>query len=267
VARVADSLGTLAQRTPFLSQSVSQNLGKALEGMQGSGRDLAAGNRQRGEQSAKGAGQALNQVVLELRQTENSMCSSPGGNNPSPKPSPSQQMGALSEQQGQLNQQTRSVARRLSQQMAQSMGDPQEMQRLASEQARIRQQLEQLQRDDEAENKLLGRLDQAAREMKEVEEALRAGGSSPDLEEKQQRILSRMLDAQRSVHRRDFDPQRESRPGEDIVRRSPSELPADLLRESDRLRLGLLKAEADRYPAQYRAFIESYLRALNEKRR
>ena len=268
VARVADSLGTLARRTPFLSQKVSESLGKALQGLQGSGRDLAAGNRQRGEQSGRSAGQSLNEVVLELRNTESSMCSSPsasaGGQN---KPSPGQRMGELGEQQGQLNQQTRSVARRLSQQMQETMGNPQELQRLAAEQARIRQQLEQLQRDDETENKLLGRLDQAAREMKEVEEALRSGGTSPGLEEKQQRILSRMLDAQRSVHRRDFEPQRESRPGEDLARRSPSELPSDLLRESDRLRLGLLKAEADRYPAQYRAYIESYLRALNEKRR
>lgn len=267
VARVADSLGTLAQRTPFLSPSVSENLGRALEGMQGSGRDLAAGNRQRGEESGRSAGRALNEVVLELRQTEDAMCSAPGGESQGRKPSPSQRMGELSQQQSALNQETRSLARRLSEQMMQTLGSPEELQRLAAEQARIRQQLEQLQRDDETENRLLGRLDQAAREMKEVEEALRAGGSSPELEEKQQRILSRMLDAQRSVHRRDFDPQRESRPGEDIARRSPADLPPELLRESDRLRLGLLKAEADRYPAQYRAFIESYLRALNEKRR
>ena len=52
--------------------------------------------------------------------------------------------------------------------------------------------------------------------MKEVEEELRQGLASGELEEKQNRILSRLLDAQRSVNRRDFDPQRESRPGEDL---------------------------------------------------
>jgi hypothetical protein len=99
--------------------------------------------------------------------------------------------------------------------------------------------------------------------MKEVEELLRDGVSDPAIEEKQTRILSRMLDATRSLNRRDFDPERESRPGEDLARPWPSELPPELLRESDRLRLDLLKAEADRYPAQYRAYIEAYLRALN----
>jgi hypothetical protein len=105
------------------------------------------------------------------------------------------------------------------------------------------------------------------REMKEVEEQLAQGNTSGDLEEKQTRILSRMLDAQRSINRRDFDPERESRTGADVPQRSPGEIPADLLRATDRLRLDVLKAEADRYPAQYRAFIESYLRALNEARR
>jgi hypothetical protein len=40
-----------------------------------------------------------------------------------------------------------------------------------------------------------------------------------------------------------------------------------MLQENDRLRLDLLKAELDRYPAQYRAFVEAYLRSLNGARR
>src|SRR5258705_13836912 len=103
--------------------------------------------------------------------------------------------------------------------------------------------------------------------MKEVEEALRRGNVGGETKQTQQRILSRMLDAQRSINRREFDPERESRPGEDIARHSPAEIPVDLLRETDRLRLDLLKAEADRYPAQYRPFIESYLPSLNGNRR
>ena len=98
-------------------------------------------------------------------------------------------------------------------------------------------------------------------------EALREGRVDGQLEEQQTRILSRLLDAQRSVNRRDFDPERESRAGDDALRRSAAELPADLLRENDRLRLDLLKADSDRYPAQYRAFIEAYLRSLNGQRR
>jgi hypothetical protein len=69
------------------------------------------------------------------------------------------------------------------------------------------------------------------------------------------------------VNRRDFDPQRESRPGQDVAGASPAEIPADLLRQSDRFRQDLLKSELDRYPAQYRSFVEAYLRSLNGSRR
>src|SRR5262249_56625537 len=89
----------------------------------------------------------------------------------------------------------------------------------------------------------------------------------PEPRHPQQPPWPRMPDPQRSTTRRDFDVEREPRPGEDVARSSPAEIPADLLRETDRLRLDLLKAEADRYPAQYRAFIESYLRSLNRNRR
>ncbi len=263
-ARVADSLFTLARRTPFVSRELAQALGQAIRGLSNSGKELSQGDRARGEASGRAGSRALNQAILELRQSESAMCQSPGmGQQGSTTP---MRMGQLGERQGQLNQQTRNLAQRLSQQLRLSTGDRNELQRLAQEQQRIREQLEQIQEDEEQRQKLLGRLDRAQQEMKEVEEALREGDAGGDVEEKQERILSRMLDAQRSVNRRDFDPQRESRPGEDAARRSPAELPADLLRESDRLRLDLLKAQADRYPAQYRAFIEAYLRSLNEAR-
>ena len=118
-------------------------------------------------------------------------------------------------------------------------------------------------RDEEAKQSLLGRLDQAQKDMQEVEETLRQGQAGDDLEQKQVQILSRLLDAQRSIHRRDFDPQREARRGEDVSRPSPAALSRDLFRENDRLRQDLLKADADRVPSHYRSLIEAYLRALN----
>ena len=194
------------------------------------------------------------------------MCKQPGQGQ-GQQPGMSERMAGLGQQQSQLNQRSRNLAQRLSQQMRLSAGDHDELERMAREQARIREQLEQIQKDDEARRKLLGRLDQAKHDMQDVEEELRQGRTGDELEDKQTRILSRLLDAQRSINRRDFDPERESRPGEALAQRSAPQIPAELLRETDRLRLDLLKAEADRYPAQYRVFIESYLRSLNGNRR
>jgi len=267
VSRVADSLYTLAKRTPFITPKLGQALGRAMQSLSAAGRELGSGNRQRGEETGREGSDALNEAVLELRASEQSMCNMPGDGAGQRPESAAEKMGRLGQRQGQLNQETRRIAQRLSEQLRMGTGDQQELQRLAEEQQRIRQQIEQVQRDEQEKQKLLGKLDQAQREMKEVEESLRDGLTGDEVQQKQQRILSRMLDAQRSVNRREFDPERESRSGVDIAHRSPGELPAELLRETDRLRLDLLKAEADRYPARYRAFVETYLRALNGSRR
>ena len=268
---MADSLCTLARQTPFISPQLAEALGRAVTQLSTAGRELASGNRGRGEEAGRGAGASLNEAVLELRAAEEAMCQNPGAGMPGqPKPGPRQRgesMQQLSERQSDLNRQSKSIARRLSEQMRMQSGDRAELERLSQEQQRIREQLAEIRRAEEQRQELLGRLDQTEREMKEVEELLRDGGTDPALEGKQTKILSRMLDATRSLNRRDFDPELESRPGEDIAQRSPSELPPELLRESDRLRLDLLKAEADRYPAQYRAFIEAYLRSLNRSPR
>jgi hypothetical protein len=267
-ARVSDSLYALAQQTPFISPKLAESLGRAVGELGSAGRELGSGNRGRGEDAAHNAGAALNEAVLQLRQTESSMCQNPGpggtgGQGQKDKPGHGQSMQQLTERQGQVNQQSRNLSDRLSQQMRLQAGDQAEVDRLAQEQQRIREQLQEIRRGEEDHKELLGRLDQMEKEMKDVEEVMRAGDIDPSLVEKQSQILSRMLDATRSINRRDFDPERESKPGEDVVRASPPELAPELLRESDRLRLGLLKAEADRYPAQYRAFVESYLKALN----
>jgi hypothetical protein len=266
VARVADSLATLSQKQPFITPKLGEALGKAMQSLDESGRQLATGNPARGEQAGREGSQALNAAILELRSTESRMCNNPkpGGQKPGGKMG--EMLGDIGDKQGQLNQETRDVTQRLSEQMRLSAGDQAKMRELSQQQRMLREQLEQIQKDDELKQKMLGRLDQTQKDMKDVEEVLQRGETGGEMLDKQQRILSRLLDAQRSMNRRDFDPMRESRTGEDVARASAPELPADLLRERDRLRLDLLKAESDRYPAQYRAFVEAYLKSLNQQR-
>jgi hypothetical protein len=260
-ARVADSLWTLAQKTPFVTPDLAATLGRAINSLQQSGKQFTQGDRSGGEASGRTGAGALVEAVLKLRQAESSMCQSPGQGRPGG--TVPLQMDELGNRQAQLNDRTRTLGQRLSEQARLAAGDQDELRRLAEEQARIQGALSQIEQEERQKHQLLGRLDQTTQEMKEVEEALRQGQFGDDLEQKQQHILSRLLDAQRSVNRQDFEPRRESRPGEDAARATPPALPAEMLRESDRLRLDLLKAQADRYPAQYRAFVEAYLRALN----
>jgi hypothetical protein len=260
-ARVADSLWALSKRSPFIDRKLAEALGRAMGGLQQSSRQLGQGDRAGGEQSGRAAAGALLEAVMELRETESSMCRGPGQGKPTG--SAPNRMHELGEQQGALNDRTRRLTQRLSEQARVSAGDRDQLEAMATEQARLRDELRRIEEEDRERRQLLGDLGHTAEEMKQVEEALRQGRFGDEVEQRQQHILSRLLDAERTVNRQDFDPKRESRPGEDARRASPAALPAELLRESDRLRLDLLKAQADRYPAQYRAFVEAYLRALN----
>jgi hypothetical protein len=261
VARVADSLAALSRVTPFMSNKINTALGRAMQGLSQSGREMSQGGRERGLQSGRGASASLNEAVKQLRSAEASMCQRPGAGTGGK--SSSQRLGEMGESQNELNRKSREVARRLSNQLTMTQGDQAEMRRLADEQRRIRAQLEEVRRDEEAKKSLLGRLDQTQKDMEKAEESIRQGQLGDNLEQQQTQILSRLLDAQRSIHRRDFDPEREARRSEDVAHPSPAALAKELFRENDRLRQDLLKANADRVPARYRSLIEAYLRALN----
>jgi hypothetical protein len=102
--------------------------------------------------------------------------------------------------------------------------DPAELGRLAAEQGMVRKSLEQLAKEAAQSGelkKLLGDLNRAAQEMREVQTDLAGGSVSGETLRRQDRILSRLLDAQRSAQERDFDKERKAAAGKDVPRVSP----------------------------------------------
>src|SRR4029078_4971874 len=132
------------------------------------------------EMQGRQGGNALNEAIFELRATESKMgqCQKPGGTKPGGKAR--ERMGEIGQRQAQLNQETRNITQQMTQQMRLSAGDQARMSQLAGEQRRLREQVDQIQRDEELRKELLGRLDAAQKDMKDVEEALERGDPSGD---------------------------------------------------------------------------------------
>jgi len=84
------------------------------------------------------------------------------------------------------------------------------------------------------------------------------------LVQKQERILSRLLDAQKSLNERDFEKQRESYSGENVVRKSPSELKSGKERE-EKLKDELNRAVNEGYRKDYENLIRSYFEVLSKE--
>ena len=262
--RVIEDLVETGKDTPYLGPEAMKELGRAINSLSQSRDAFAQGNPGRGKQAGEQAGEALDKAVISLRESA-AACQKPGsGQSGKSGKSAREQMQSLAGQQDGLNGETQQMSERLSRQQRLAAGDQATLERLAGEQRAIRQGLEEALQTAKPEDNLLGRMDAAEEEMKQVEERLRQGDVDAETLARQEKILSRMLDAQRSLNRRDFDEQRESRTGRTVPRPPPADLRAALLEREARARYDLLRAQAEKYPGEYRSLVEAYLRRLGE---
>lgn len=138
----------------------------------------------------------------------------------------------------------------------------QEMQRLASEQGAIRKSMQELEREFGGSRQILGRLSDIVKEMEQVEEAMLSGDVGPETLERQLKIHSRMLEATRSLQRKDFTDRRRAASATSQPVLVPPSLPASLLDDRVKLEDRLRRFMSDSYPPQYEEQIKAYFRAL-----
>ncbi len=169
-----------------------------------------------------------------------------------------QQMQSLAERQSGVNEGTRQMLGAGGQGV---QVDPRgALAQLAAEQEVIRQALEQLQ-SQEGRRGMLGSLDRIGDEMDRVLQDMQTRVTRRTLE-RQERILSRMLDATRSIRQRGFSEEHFSEVGRDYRYTGPSSLPEGLGQRSAPLREAMLRALKEGYPGEYRRLIRSYFEAL-----
>jgi len=145
----------------------------------------------------------------------------------------------------------------------------QEMQRLSMEQQQIQKSLEmlneELKREQERSGeKVLGNMDEIQREMQEIVKELSEYNVDDKLIEKQNRILSRLLDARLSQREKDFEPKRESRPGENISRNSPPEIILSGPNSYNALKEDFLRLSKEGFSEDYENLITNYLLELKK---
>jgi myosin heavy subunit len=138
-----------------------------------------------------------------------------------------------------------------------------EVQRLAGEQRSLKDIAEQIQEDFKQNERVLGRMDRIVQEMDEVIKDLENGNLDNDTLNKEERILSRLLDAQRSVHSRDYEKERESTTAGDVF--SDGGAAPSSLSSSQALREEIRRAVALKAPGEFEDLIRLYFRALAEE--
>ena len=261
LSRLADRMSSLSQKTFAVTPEMGKSIGSAMRSMADAMKSLdqrtgsTASDNQQQAMSSLNEGAQLMQGAMEAMMQ--------GGGQGMGMAGFMQRLKQLSGTQEGINRGTRESGA-LSQERAAAMA------RLAGEQGMVRKSLEQLQREAASAGdlqKMLGDLSTVAREMREVQTDLALGIVNPETTQKQDRILSRLLDAQRSTRERDFEKRRRSESGRDVARTAPGPLDLTSQEGRNRLRRDLLKALEQGYSRDYEELIKKYFDALEQQNR
>ncbi|MCA9727627.1 MAG: DUF4175 family protein [Candidatus Eisenbacteria bacterium] len=259
-----DDLYDLGKKSQFLSPDLAKSMGQVVQSLDGSTRAFEQGNRQAAMAQGHSSANSMNQTVIELLETNQKMCSASSSgqcNNPMGK------MRGLSAQQEQLNGESQGMAGQ-SQRLSPGQSEQQRLEELAARQEMIRRGLDEVGGALDGRKDVLGRLDDLGKEMDELAEEMRERGTIDErILERQQKILSRLLTAQKSIRREDYDDERVARTGvnpED--RESPPPLTDELSRD-ELLNRGILRGSQDPVPEEFRSLVDDYFQALSERGR
>jgi Skp family chaperone for outer membrane proteins len=110
--------------------------------------------------------------------------------------------------------------------------------------------------------KLPADLDNILKEMQEVLTNMQTERLDDKLVQNQEQILSKLLDAQRSINERDFEKKRKSNTGENLVRQSPSYINLSSDEGKEKLKDELNKAVQEGYAKDYEELILKYYEAI-----
>ncbi|MCB0729765.1 MAG: hypothetical protein KDC88_01930 [Ignavibacteriae bacterium] len=260
--KILRQLGDLSQKTFAITPEMGEALGKARTNMD---QAISGMQNRNGQQSNFNQGEAmknLNEAASLLQNSLQAMMQ--GGGQGGGMMSLMQQLQQMAQQQMGLNKMTQMMK-----QGQLTMQQQAQLQRLAQEQAAIQKSLAELNKEAKESGeskKLAADLDKVLSEMKEVVSGMNTKKIDDELIKKQERILSKLLDAQSSINDRDFEKNRESFSGKEFNLESPEELILSNERTKDLLREELLKSFKEGYSKDYEDLIRRYFETLNENK-
>lgn len=260
LAVTADSLQAIAREIPQMTRDIQQRAGDAQREMGDATGALTERAARRAAGHQLGAMTQLNELALLLSELLNQQMNGSGaGQSNQSMEQMMEQMQQMGQQQQQLNQQIQQLLNdmqgsRLTQDMMERL------RQMGAQQEQIRNDLRQMNRNRDARNKMLGDLNRIADQMMETIEELQQNRVSQRTVQRQQQILTRMLEASRSLEQRGEDEKREGRSAEEILRMSPAALPQN--EQLERMRRDLIRALESGYSTDYEALIRRYFDLL-----
>lgn len=259
---VQDSLYALAKRVFQIQSFVTREVGKmnenieeALEAIKDRKNPIAAGKQQFAMTSINNLALMLNQVLSQMQEqmaqqmSGDQMCNKPKKNG---KPS-------MSKMQEQLNQQIRE----LKQSGKQGRQLSEELAKLSQQQEALRKMLEELENGEgQLDQSNQNKLSDLKKIMEESEKDLVHKNLTQELLERQEEILTRLLESEKAQRQQKTDPKREATSSSNKEKQTPPDL-EKYLKEKER-QLELVKTISPNLNPYYQDRVNKYFEKIYE---
>lgn len=264
---ISDSLFQLSTEIPQFSNQINQRKEEVERQLTRSLEMMSERDQSRSSIASRQALGGINDISFLLanllEQLQNSGSGSGqggGGGNPEQMMEQLRQSG---QSQQQLNQMMQDMINDIQGERL-TRDQMQRMEQLARQQNRIRKQLQELQQSGELDGDRLGsELQRMIEDMEDTINDLRGGSTDPIMIERQQNIMSRMLEAEQAIQQREEEEdQREGTAAEELERATPPELTLEELEKQIRNRLN--DPNFTKYSQDYQRLIEKYFELLKE---
>jgi len=292
LGNAASEMMQLANRSTAVTPQMGKTMGEAFAKMQDAQGAMTERMQGNAIQSTQGAMTALNKSAQEAQSAmeqmqQGSSCPNGDGSNPGQgkegggDPFGSGKGGSAMQQFldqiGQLTEQQMALGEQMKQMMNGQQGSSgqQEMLRQQAEAARatagqsaVQKSLEDLAREQKNANtgnkKAADDLKRLAEEMQELVSDMRTKGVNQQTIQRQEKILSRLLEAQRSVNERDKEETREANTGENVSRSTPGTLKLSEEDTRKAIREEMLRSGNGGFSKDYQILIRKYFEKLGK---
>jgi uncharacterized protein with von Willebrand factor type A (vWA) domain len=258
--KVADEINKIASLSLTVSPVLLRALGEAITRMQSSMLFMEQDKPYMSTTHAHNAVESLNEATIEMLRSAQNCQQGQGGSSMA-----QQMLQQMIPQQQQVLKETQAMMQMRMTEEALRQQRQAQLDRLAGQQRSLQEIAKQI--EDSAKSsgsrETLGRLDRTIEDMEAVVDALERGNVDQDLVNKEQRILSRLLDAERSMHTRDYEKKRESVSAEDVFSKSLGRRPDGA--DAQTLRDEIQRAMQLKAPGEFEDLIRMYFRALADE--
>lgn len=244
----------LSRETFHISPEIGSAIGRTKTAMDQTISRLEQKQTSLAKKEMKKILEGLNEIANLLLESANQMQMSGSGSGMAQF---MEQMEKMSQQQQGINEGTMNLPQ------LGMMAQQQMMEQLQKQQEELKHQLEELLGENPGkENTGAGK---AKDEMEEVIEDFRRKQVDRKTQERQQRILSRMLDSQKSLTQKDYSEKRKSSSGQENIYSGPTGLPIDMGEREILLINAMESALQEGYSPEYQKVMKHYFRSLQKE--